>query len=71
MYGYSVIRNSVHSDLYHQLLDMCMHMDMSLEGLHTETGPGVLEAAIMYDEALISRLRYLKLSPKSWRRKMI
>ena len=54
MYGYSVIRNSVHSDLYHQLLDMCMHMDMSLEGLHTETGPGVLEAAIMFDEALIS-----------------
>ena len=29
-------------------------MDMSLEGLHTETGPGVLEAAIMVDEALIS-----------------
>ena len=54
MYGYSVIRNSVHSDLYHQLLDMCMHMDMPLEGLHTETGPGVLEAAIMYDEALTS-----------------
>ncbi len=54
MYGYSVIRNSVHSDLYHQLLDMCMYMDMCLEGLHTETGPGVLEAAIMVDEALIS-----------------
>ena len=54
MYGYSVIRNSVHSDLYHQILDMCMQMDMSLEGLHTETGPGVLEAAIMVDEALIS-----------------
>jgi len=54
MYGYSVIRNSVHSDLYHQLLDMCTSMDMPLEGLHTETGPGVLEAAIMVDEALVS-----------------
>ena len=54
MFGYSVMRNSVHSDLYHQLLDMCMHMDMPLEGLHTETGPGVLEAAIMVDESLIS-----------------
>jgi glutamine synthetase len=27
-------------------------MDMALEGLHTETGPGVLEAAIGVDEAL-------------------
>ena len=27
-------------------------MDMPLEGLHTETGPGVLEAAIEYCEAL-------------------
>jgi len=29
-----------------------MDMDMSLEGLHTETGPGVLEAAIMVDNSL-------------------
>ena len=54
MFGYSVLRNSVHSDLYHQLLDMCISMDMPLEGLHTETGPGVLEAAIIVDEALVS-----------------
>ncbi len=54
MFGYSILRSSVHSDLYHQLLDMCTSMDMALEGLHTETGPGVLEAAIMVDEALIS-----------------
>ena len=54
MFGYSVLRSSVHSDLYHQLLDMCMSMDMSLEGLHTETGPGVVEAAIVVDEALAS-----------------
>jgi glutamine synthetase len=26
-------------------------MDMAIEGLHTETGPGVLEAALAYDEA--------------------
>ena len=25
MYGYSVLRNSVHSDLYQELLDMCIH----------------------------------------------
>ena len=29
-------------------------MDMPLEGLHTETGPGVLEAAILVDESLNS-----------------
>jgi len=51
-FGYSVLRNSVHAALYHQLLDLCQAMDMPLEGLHTETGPGVLEAAIQYDDAL-------------------
>ena len=30
-------------------------MDMEIEGLHTETGPGVLEAAIRVDEALRRR----------------
>lgn len=51
-YGYSVLRNSVHSDFYHEFLDFCETMRFPLEGLHTETGPGVLEAAILYDEAL-------------------
>ena len=27
-------------------------MDMHLEGLHTETGPGVIEAAIMVDDSM-------------------
>lgn len=53
-FGYSVLRSSVHSDVYHELLEMCRIMDMEIEGLHTETGPGVLEAAIKYDEALKS-----------------
>ncbi|PJB72957.1 MAG: glutamine synthetase [Alphaproteobacteria bacterium CG_4_9_14_3_um_filter_47_13] len=51
-FGYSVLRNSVHSDFYHEFLDMCEAMRIPIEGLHTETGAGVLEAAIMYDEAL-------------------
>ena len=45
MFGYSILRSSVHSDL---------SMDMHLEGLHTETGPGVIEAAIAVDDALLS-----------------
>lgn len=51
-FGYSVLRSSVMADFYHELLEMCRLMDMEIEGLHTETGPGVLEAAIKYDEAL-------------------
>ncbi|WP_290587550.1 MULTISPECIES: glutamine synthetase family protein [unclassified Ketobacter] len=51
-FGYSVLRNSVHAELYQELLALCEQMDFPLEGLHTETGPGVLEAAITVDEAM-------------------
>jgi len=51
-FGYSMLRASVESEFYEQLLELCTRMDMPIEGLHTETGPGVLEAALEYDEAL-------------------
>jgi glutamine synthetase len=51
-YGYSMLRSTVHADFYHELMQLCLSMDMELEGLHTETGPGVLEAAIKVDGAL-------------------
>jgi glutamine synthetase len=51
-FGYSVLRASVHADLYHELLDLGQTMRFPIEGLHTETGPGVLEAALTYCEAL-------------------
>ncbi len=50
-FGYSVLRNSAHAEFYHALLSMCEAMDFGLEGLHEETGPGVLEAAIAVDVA--------------------
>ena len=53
-FGYSVIRNSAGSDFYRALLDQCREMDMAIEGLHEETGPGVIEAAIAFDAALAS-----------------
>jgi glutamine synthetase len=53
-FGYSVIRNTVHADFYHELMALCLDMDMEIEGLHTETGPGVLEAAIKFDDAMAS-----------------
>ena len=48
MFGYSMLRNSVHAEFYHDLLETMEEFDCALEGLHTETGPGVLEAAIRY-----------------------
>ena len=43
-FGYSILRSTVNSDFYRDLIDMTETMDMPIEGLHTETGPGVLEA---------------------------
>jgi glutamine synthetase len=51
-FGYSVIRNSVWSEYYRSLLDLGEKMDFPIEGLHEETGPGVIEAAIGFDAAL-------------------
>lgn len=50
-FGYSVLRSTVEADFYEQLIDLSERMDMPIEGLHTETGPGVLEAAIAVDIA--------------------
>ncbi|WP_137936404.1 glutamine synthetase [Chitinivorax sp. B] len=50
-FGYSILRSTVHADFYHQLLKLSEGMDMVIEGLHTETGPGVMEAALAVGEA--------------------
>lgn len=46
MFGYSVLRSSVHADIYRELFDFMSVLDVPIEGLHTETGPGVIEAAL-------------------------
>ena len=51
-FGYSVLRSTTGADFFQALLSTCEQMDMPLEGLHTETGPGVLEAAITVDGVL-------------------
>ena len=53
-FGYSVIRNSVAAQFYREMLATCDAMDFGIEGLHEETGPGVIEAAIAFDDALAS-----------------
>jgi glutamine synthetase len=52
MFGYSWVRSGQDSDLMQSILDGLAAFDIELEGLHTETGPGVYEAAIRYDDVL-------------------
>jgi glutamine synthetase len=52
MFGYSVLRASQGSEYFHALFDELKKFGVPLEGLHTETGPGVYEAAILYSEVL-------------------
>jgi len=52
MFGYSVQRTGVHSELAHALMDSMRDFGVELEGFHTETGPGVYETAIRHDSAL-------------------
>jgi glutamine synthetase len=54
MFGYSIIRNSTQNELFQGLMDYFRAMKVEIEGLHCETGPGVWEAAIKYDKALVS-----------------
>lgn len=49
--SYSIIRNTVHAEFYHQILAMGEQMDFPIESLHTETGPGLIEAALAVDSA--------------------
>lgn len=45
-FGYSMLRTGEHSQLFGDYMAHCAAMDCHLEGLHTETGPGVWEAAL-------------------------
>ena len=53
-FGYSMIRNSVQSDLYTDILETAKIMDFEIEGLHEETGAGCMEAAIGVSEGIAS-----------------
>lgn len=52
MFGYSILRSSEKSAYFHDLFDLLEQFGVPLEGLHTETGPGVYEAAIQYSDLL-------------------
>lgn len=48
MFGYSILRSSLKNEFMTDLFHLLNKFDIPIEGLHTETGPGVYEAAIMY-----------------------
>jgi glutamine synthetase len=52
MFGYSILRTSQQSGFYYDLFNLLQQFNVPLEGLHTETGPGVYEAAIAHDHVL-------------------
>jgi len=52
MFGYSILRASQQSPYFNDLFTLLDDFKVPLEGLHTETGPGVYEAAIEYSGAL-------------------
>ncbi|MEZ4223674.1 MAG: glutamine synthetase family protein [Polyangiaceae bacterium] len=52
MFGYSWLRAGQDAELMRDLMHELAAYDIPLEGLHTETGPGVYEAAILHDEVL-------------------
>ena len=52
MFGYSLLRMNQNREFANALMDDLGAFGVPIEGLHTETGPGVYEAAIQFSEAL-------------------
>jgi len=52
MFGYSILRSTQNKSYFNDLFDLLEKFDVTIEGLHTETGPGVYEAAILYQDVL-------------------
>lgn len=52
MFGYSILRSTYDQPFFAAIMDELAEFQVPLEGLHTETGPGVFEAAIYVADAL-------------------
>ena len=51
-FGYSVLRAAQNSELVHDLINTRAALQAEVEGIHTETGPGIYEAALTADFGL-------------------
>ena len=52
MFGYSAVRASTYSELVHNVIESMDEFDVTIEGMHTETGPGVYETAIRHSDGI-------------------
>lgn len=52
MFGYSLLRMNQNREFFNVIMSEMLAFGVPVEGLHTETGPGVYEAAIGFSEAL-------------------
>ncbi|KAJ3918090.1 hypothetical protein F5877DRAFT_79326 [Lentinula edodes] len=52
MHGYSLLRTQLNNEYFHSIFDEASKFGVDIEGHHTETGPGVLETALAYTNAL-------------------
>jgi len=52
MFGYSLLRVNQNREFFNAIMGEMQAFGVPIEGLHTETGPGVYEAAIAFSEAL-------------------
>ncbi|KAI1801540.1 putative glutamine synthetase [Daldinia bambusicola] len=50
MFGYSITRPTLNKSYYHEVYDSCAKFRCDLEGWHTESGPGVYEAALEFGQ---------------------
>ncbi|MEZ4298660.1 MAG: glutamine synthetase family protein [Polyangiaceae bacterium] len=52
MFGYSWVREAQNKQLMADIFEKTKAFGIDIEGLHTETGPGVYEVAIRYDDVI-------------------
>ncbi|TKA27625.1 hypothetical protein B0A50_04457 [Salinomyces thailandicus] len=67
MFGYSLTRPTHNQDWYYKIFEICARFRCDIEGWHTESGPGVYEAALEYGEikAMADKAALFKLAVKN------
>jgi len=67
MFGYSLTRPVHNKDWFYDIFNSCSKFRCDIEGWHTETGPGVYEAALEYGEitAMADKASLFKLAVRN------
>ena len=67
MFGYSLTRPAANKDYYYDIFETCSKFQVDIEGWHTESGPGVYEAALQFGDIqeMADRASLFKLVVKS------